>query len=252
VTAMATDLFQSKYALAAGSLTLIAVSIFRWTRRVQGARKQEKSHGVLPCIRSRRSIFPRDYVHATVDPKIVTTLLEAAIWAPFHGPRAPWRFVVLGRDAMVQMQKITLSFYDQNWQHTGWASGEHGSESEYLKWRAMTEEEITGRWGPVSYMIAIIMQRQAHPQKRMPEWEEAAATACAVQNMHIQATEFPGLACYWSSWHDAARDSSEMHHFLGMASEDKCMGFFIVAACREGLKDRRRRCVEEFAIEWRE
>jgi len=32
--------------------------------------------------------------------------------------------------------------------------------------------------------------------KRMEEWEELAATACAVQNMHIQATSHPGMgAC---------------------------------------------------------
>merc|ERR1712217_556603 len=103
----------------------------------------------------------------------------------------------------------------------------------------MTEAEISGRWGPVSYMIAIVMQRQASPKKRMPEWEEAAATACAVQNMYIQATAFSGLACYWSSWHDAARDSSDMKDFLSMAEEDKCLGIFIVAACRQNLPDRR-------------
>ena len=32
----------------------------------------------------------------------------------------------------------------------------------------MTEEEIDCRWGPVSYMVAIVMQRQAG-SKRMPE-----------------------------------------------------------------------------------
>ncbi len=69
-------------------------------------------------------------------------------------------------------------------------------------------------------MIAIIMRRQAG-SKRIPEWEEAAATACAVQNMHIQATKFPGLACYWSSWHDAYRDSEEHKRFLGMGGEDR-------------------------------
>eukprot|EP00408_Alexandrium_pacificum_P033085 CAMPEP_0171282312 /NCGR_PEP_ID=MMETSP0790-20130122/66848_1 /TAXON_ID=2925 /ORGANISM="Alexandrium catenella, Strain OF101" /LENGTH=72 /DNA_ID=CAMNT_0011751553 /DNA_START=1 /DNA_END=216 /DNA_ORIENTATION=- len=64
----------------------------------------------------------------------------------------------------------------------------------------------------------------------MPKWEEAASTACAVQNMHIQASSMPGLACYWSSWHDSARDSGDMHDFLGLADGDECMGFFIVAS----------------------
>ena len=82
-----------------------------------------------------------------------------------------------------------------------------------------------------SFVIPIIMKRAADPSKVMPEWEEMAATACAVQNMHVQASASPGLACYWSSWHDAARDSDAMRAFLGMGAEDRCLGFFIVAAC---------------------
>lgn len=240
----------------AGCLGVIGASLLwrvtkKRTEEVKSQRAGQK-HALLPCIRARRSVFPRDYIDRKIDSSIVTCLLEAAMWAPYHGARPPWRFVVLGRDAMVAMQRLTLAFYDEHWQETGWASGAHGSESEYSKWRAMTEDEITGRWGPVSYMIAIVMQRQAHPDKRMPEWEEAAATACAVQNMYIQASDFPGLACYWSSWHDAARDSAEMKGFLGMGDEDKCLGFFIVSACREDLQDRRRRRFEDVAVEWRD
>ena len=54
-------------------------------------------------------------------------------------------------------------------------------------------------------MVAICVRRQAG-SKRLPLWEETAAAACAVQNMHLQASESGGLACYWSSWHDAARN----------------------------------------------
>eukprot|EP00928_Gymnodinium_smaydae_P091036 TRINITY_DN74730_c0_g1_i1.p1 TRINITY_DN74730_c0_g1~~TRINITY_DN74730_c0_g1_i1.p1 ORF type:complete len:251 (+),score=31.97 TRINITY_DN74730_c0_g1_i1:84-836(+) len=245
--------------LCISSAGLAAASILWWlkrsrsreTRNVAGPSAEVK-HAILPCIRARRSVFPRDYIDEKIDASIVRCLLEAAMWAPHHGPLPPWRFVVLGGEAMVTMQKLTLAFYDQNWQRTGWGSGERGSEAQYQKWRAMTEEEISGRWGPVSYMIAIIMRRQAHPEKLLPEWEEAAATACAVQNMYIQASAFPGLACYWSSWHDAARDSLEMQEFLGMQMEDKCLGFFMVAACRDDLRDRRQRRLADMAIEWRD
>ena len=99
---------------------------------------------------------------------------------------------------MIDMQRMTLAFYDKHWRETGWADGKHGTEADYLKWRAMTEGEIDGRWGPVSYMVAIVMRRQAG-SKRMPEWEEAAATACAVQNMHVQAGAHAGLAWFLCS-----------------------------------------------------
>jgi len=196
---------------------------------------EAKVKPVLPSIRKRRSVFPSDYIDRKVSPKVIQSMLDASMWAPFHGSRPPWRFVVLGKSTMVAMQELSLRFYDKklpdgryNWEN-GWAGGTTGTEEEYLKWREMTEGEITGRWGPCSYMIANVMQRQAG-SKRIPEWEEAAATACAVQNMHIQAASFPGTACYWSSWHDAARDSEEMQEFLGIGPEDRVLGFFIVVS----------------------
>ena len=94
---------------------------------------------VLDSIRNRRSIFPRDYVDQVVPGSVVQSMIDAASWAPFHGPVAPWRFVVLGKSSMAEMQRLTLEFYDKNWQETGWANGEHGTEQEYLEWREMTE-----------------------------------------------------------------------------------------------------------------
>ena len=115
----------------------------------------------------------------------------------------------------------------------------------------MTVDEIEGRWGPCNYMIAIIMRAKTGP-KQFPEWEQAAAVASAVQNMHLQSTKFPQLACYWSSWHDKARDSDEMKKFLGMQPEDKCHGFFIVAQTKNpGGKDRRKRPRALMTQEWR-
>ena len=239
-------------AICAGYFMLLRSRKVKVDKQVD-TRKDNETHTVelLPCIRARRSVFPRSYVDREIEETTVNSLLEAAMWAPFHGPRPPWRFVVLGRSAMVAMQELTLEFYDKNWRETGWCSGKYGAEAGYLKWRRMTEDEITGRWGPVSYMIAIVMQRQAG-SKRVAEWEEAAATACAVQNMGLQASAFPGLACYWSSWHPAARDSDMMRDFLKMGAEDKCLGFFIVAACDADLKDRRVRQPEShLAVEWR-
>ena len=116
----------------------------------------------------------------------------------------------------------------------------------------MTEGEISGRWAPVSFMVAIVMRRQAG-SVRIPEWEEAAATACAVQNMHLQASAEKGLACYWSSWHEACRDSRPMHEFLGMAPGDKCFGFFIVAECAKNIRDNRQRvATKHMTAEWRD
>lgn len=234
------------------------VVLLRSKKRLETSTFEKKPDlSVLPCIRNRRSVFPNQYLSnpPPLDNAIVQSLLDAARWGPFHGNcfagcQHPAKFVVLGKQSMVEMQELTLRYYDKNWKNVGWGSGQHGSEEEYMAWREITQSEITGRWAHCSRMIAIVMRRQTGP-KRLPEWEEAAAVVAATHNMHLQSTKFPQLACYWSSWHDAARDSDEMKEFLNMGPEDKCFGFFIVAQAKRISKDRRKRDKSLIAVEWR-
>ena len=68
------------------------------------------------------------------------------------------------------------------------------------------------------------------------------------------------LACYWSSWHDAYRDSDEFKAYLGCADkEDRCLGIFCVAVCDtvkgngSVLKDsRKREAKTHLSVEWRD
>ncbi len=121
---------------------------------------EEGSFEVLPCLKKRRSIFPRSYVKRDVEEKVVQSLLDAAALAPYHGSVPPWRFVVLGRSAMEQMQRLTLEYYDSNWRTVGWADGKHGTEEAYQQWREMTEGEIKGRCecceGTRSYSMCVM------------------------------------------------------------------------------------------------
>src|SRR5699024_2898100 len=67
-------------------------------------------------------------------------------------------------------------------------------------------------------VIAICMQRD--PKESLPEWEEIAAVAMAVQNMWLTCTEL-GIGCYWSS--PAA--IRFMDDFFDMEKGEKCFGF---------------------------
>lgn len=251
-----------------GLTTYIMLRLYKASSTSSGAQSEEQiDYSVLPCIRDRRSVFPKQFLKnpPPLKQEIIQSLLDAALWSPFHGRcyagnQHPAKFVVLGRKAMVAMQNLTLDYYDRHWREVGWASMQTTKEKastlreeDYNAWREMTHEEITGRWGPCACMIAIVMRRQSGP-KRLPRWEEAAAVATAVQNMHIQSTKFPQLACYWSSWHEAARNSDDMKEFLGTESkEDECMGFFIVAQHEgSGFKDRRKRDRSLIDVEWRQ
>ena len=68
-------------------------------------------------------------------------------------------------------------------------------------------------------IIAICMQRD--PDECVPEWEEIAATAMAVQNMWLCCAEM-GIGCYWSS----PGLIKYMDEFFEMNEGEKCLGFF--------------------------
>jgi len=66
-------------------------------------------------------------------------------------------------------------------------------------------------------VIAICMK----PDPILPEWEEIAATACAVQNMWLSCSE-RNIGCYWSS----PKSIHDFGEFYPLETGERCLGFF--------------------------
>lgn len=62
---------------------------------------------------------------------------------------------------------------------------------------------------------------QRDPAERVPEWEEVAAVACAVQNLWLSCTAY-GIGGYWSTPHSII----EAREFLELADGERCLGLF--------------------------
>ncbi len=60
---------------------------------------------------------------------------------------------------------------------------------------------------------------QRDEQESIPEWEEIAATAMAVQNMWLVCSEM-GVGCYWSS----PSQIKFMNEFFKLNTGEKCLG----------------------------
>ncbi len=101
----------------------------------------------------------------------------------------------------------------------------------------------------VAAYIAICLRRH---EDDLPEWEETAAVACAVQNLWLTATA-AGVGGYWSSWQAAARDAPAMSAFLGLGPGDKCLGVWLAGwpAEERVASYRPRRAPLESCVEWR-
>ncbi len=160
---------------------------------------------VNELIRNRRSVFPKVYNNQPIPRKIIEQILENANWAPTHRFTEPWRFKVFRGNALERLSNFLAEAYKET------VGEEQFSEMKYKKTKQKPLLCDT--------VIAICMQRD--PDERVPEWEEIAATACAVQNMWLSCTAY-NIGCYWSS----PKTIDISGDFLGLKQGERCLGFF--------------------------
>lgn len=168
---------------------------------------QFNTNEINELIRSRRAIFPKSYLPGKpVERAIIEQLLENANWAPTHKRTEPWRFQVFhSEESRRRLSEYLSGFYRKN------TPPELFSEE---KMKKNSENPLLS-----GAVIAIVMQRE--PAESLPEFEEIASVAMAVQNMWLTCTAL-GLGCYWST-PKAALMADE---FLGLPPGQRCLGLF--------------------------
>ncbi len=180
-------------------------------------------------IRSRRAIFPAMYQPGKVIPEdVILQILENANWAPTHKLTEPWRFKIFRGASLQKLSDFMGDFYKKN------TSDESFS---VLKYNKTLKKPLQS-----SCVIAICMQRD--PIESIPEWEEIAAVACAVQNMWLTAAAYE-IGAYWSSpksIHSAAE-------LLDLKEGQRCLGFFYMGYYLESELPGRRKSIQD-KIEW--
>lgn len=140
-------------------------------------------HQAHALLRARRSTKPVDLRPDPIPVELLRQLLDAARWAPTHGQREPWRFGVFhtepGRAELAEF-----------------LAAEYGRITPAGEFR---EEKLAKlRATPLSAAAVITIGVEPDPHGRIPLWEDQAAVACAVQNLHLAASA-AGLGGYWSS-----------------------------------------------------
>ena len=160
----------------------------------------------LQAITERRSVYPDQFISRPVSEEVLLKLLDAANCAPSHKKTYPWRFKVFYEDGLQALSTELGKLY------TSTTPKEKFSEFKYKK---VMQKPLQS-----AAVIAICMQRD--PKERLPEWEEIAATAMAVQNLWLAATA-SDLGGYWSS---PIAIIEKMDHYLGLSTNERCLGFF--------------------------
>lgn len=180
-------------------------------------------------IRNRRSLYPAQYTGEKVDDAIIEEILENARWAPTHKMTEPWKFVVFSGDGLRQLADFQSELYKEL--NTGEAFVE-------TKYKGLQEKPLKA-----SHIIAIGMTRN----EQVPEVEEVAAVACAVQNMYLTANAY-GLGCYWGSGGITYKE--EAKEFFGLGEQDRLLGFFYIGVTAMEKPASRRVALEDKVV-WR-
>lgn len=166
---------------------------------------RQDSQSVFQVMKTRRSVFPQVFTDQPVERADLELILEATNWAPTHKLTQPWRFVVIQGSAKKKLGELLIGHYvEQTPDHLILEKKKDKIQTNVLKSAAI---------------IAICMHIDA--DKRVEEWEELAATACAVQNLWLGVTAL-GLGGYWST--PAAKTT--LHGFLELNHDEKCLGLF--------------------------
>lgn len=161
--------------------------------------------GANGLIRRRRSIKPDAMSDEPVETWILGNILENANWAPTHGMTEPWRFKVYQGAGREKLAGLLQQVYREI---------TPAEQFKQDKFDSLREKVLQA---PV--VLVIWMKRS----ERVPEIEEIAAVACAVQNIHLTAAA-AGMAGYWSS--PAFIYTEAMQTALELRGKDRCLGLF--------------------------
>lgn len=188
----------------------------------------DKSTAINALIQERKSVFPINYISKEIPESIIRQILENADRAPTHKLTQPWRFKVLRGEKKDNLGVFLGAKFKEV------ASTGMFNERKYNSLISKPQKADT--------VIAICMER--HEEARIPEWEEIAATAMAVQNMYLTCTAY-NIGCYWSS-PGLAAFFGEFHK---LGENERCLGFFYMGYYDKELPQSKREAISE-KVEW--
>ena len=167
-------------------------------------------------IKLRRSVYPVSFSGSPVPKSTIEKMLELANWAPTHLRTEPWRFKVFGKIAMVSLLDQCKSLYVKN--------------ISAQKFNNTKLDRFEKHKSLVSHIVAIVVKRSG----KVPEFEEMAATAMAVQNMWLYLSNTNRYGGYWSTPQYLMNE--DFDSYLNLNKDEKFLGLFYVGELKNNVE----------------
>ena len=179
---------------------------------------QTKFEVIADVVKNRRSVGAGKMNGRTIDNETVNQLLNLADWAPTHGRTEPWRFFVYTGESLKQWGDTHANLY---WENT--------AEDKRME---ATKEKLQHMGDLASHLVISVMKRGENP--KIPQQEELAATAAAIQNVMLGATA-QGIASFWST--GGMTNSPALKQHLQLGEQDIVLGLIYLGYTDEPAKD---------------
>lgn len=158
-------------------------------------------------IEERRSIFPKDYTGKEIPDHTLNEILSAAVLAPNHKKTKPWRLKVFKDEEKIKLGEELQEIYKET-----------TPKKEFLQKKY---ESIIDKISKASVVITTTVEYSG----KVPNWEEIAAVAMAVENMYLTCTAHR-IGCYWSS----PKWAQQLKKNLQLEENQTCLGIFYIGS----------------------
>ncbi|WP_027377757.1 nitroreductase family protein [Kaistella palustris] len=163
----------------------------------------EKAEVLKEIIETRKSTFPKNYAGGEIEDRVLEEILNSAQFAPQHKRTNPSLFRVFRGAEKDLLGRHLADIYKET------VLPQNFLQKKYL--------DIPEKIGKSAAIITISVNFSG----LVPEWEEIASTAMAVQNMYLTCNANQ-IGCYWSS----PGLIQYLNPFLGLGENQKCLGLF--------------------------
>lgn len=156
-------------------------------------------------IKMRKSTFPPQFIGEKIPENVLYQIIDSAEYAPNHKKTRPWRFRLFQNDEKSHLANELMRLYQQT--------------TPADKFSQRKCDEIGEKVQKSDAVITLSVNFSG----QVPQWEEIAAMAMAVQNMYLTCTAHQ-IGCYWGS----PGFVSKLNDFLKLEENQACYGLFFM------------------------
>lgn len=169
-------------------------------------------------ILDRRTVW--DFKPDPIPQETILELLNVAVWAPTHGLREPWRFILIQGEGRQSFAEAVIKTYSK-------------------EDKAKYEQQMTEYYTNVPYHLIVVMKEDP----RQKQWEEDfSATSCLIHNLQLAAWE-KGIGLVWKT--NPYSYAPSFREKFGVQPGEKIIGVLHIGYPAKVYKPRRRTKAEE-------